>query len=165
MTYNKGTKSTGPAKSGSTAGGSTVMVQSVIQGLFIVVAGRVGEHWVLTDEEATAIAEPAANIIGKYLDTDKLAKYSDPAALAFALGAVMLPRVMIQIQNKPKKEVKPNVPINGSGGQPKPDTSRKGATSSGTDGGIDKSEPPGDSGADAKADVEKLLRDALNSPY
>jgi hypothetical protein len=170
MKYNTKSKSPNPSKGGASTDGTVIMVQSVIQGLFMVAAGRVGEHWALTDEEANAIAEPSANIIAKYVDTDKLAKYSDPAALVFALGAVMLPRVMIQVQSAKKEVTKnewnANTELDIRSNRPtQPDTSGARGTGSGIDGESDITEPTGDAEDDDRPDIEKLLRDAEFSPY
>lgn len=160
LTYNKAAKVNAANKSGGAGAGAVVMIQSLIQGVFLIGATRLGEHWVLTDEEADAIASPAANIMAKYIDADKLAKFSDPAALVFALGAVMLPRVMIQVQMKPKKEVKPIEPdkrVTGASGQD--------AGNSPANGGNDSGKNAADASPGIETDVEKLLRDALNQPY
>jgi len=154
MKYNKAAKTL--TKTGAAGAETVVMVQAIIQTLFMVGSGRVGAHWAITDEEAEAIATPAANIIAKYVDTDKFAKYSDPAALLMALGMVCVPRLIVTVTTKKKKEVKPVGPIN---------TVKQTETSSGTDVGADSGSANRDSGNVVKANVEELLRAAEYKPY
>ena len=160
MTYNKGgNKTPTKPKSAPVAPETAILVQSVIQGVFSVGAARLGSHWAITDEEAEGIAIPTANIIAKYMDTESMAKYSDPAALMIALGVVVVPRVMITISKK--KEVKPNVRIADS--EPRP--SSQDAAGSREHGNQDTRGNVGYAGDPSKADVNQLLELANTNPY
>lgn len=148
MTYNK-TASPSPARSRDSAAApeTVILFQSVIQGVFAVGAGRLGPHWQLSPEEAEGIAVPAANIMAKYMDSDLMAKYSDPIALMIALGVVVAPRVVINVTSKKKEVVKSGPAI-----QPVKQTDRgSGENSRGTT-------PPGDrnSGDDDKTNDNEL---------
>ncbi len=151
LTYNKNKSgSPSPARSRDSAAApeTVILFQSVIQGVFAVGAGRLGPHWQLTAEEAEGIAVPAANIMAKYMDSDLMAKYSDPLALLIALGVVIAPRVVVNMTVK-KKEVKPNGPAAIKPSQPTGGGSRedsRGATTTGNR----------DSGNDDKAHVNEL---------
>lgn len=112
LTYNKnksGTPSPARTRDSAAAPETVILFQSVIQGVFAVGANRLGPHWQLSPEEAEGIAVPAANIMAKYMDSDLMAKYSDPLALLIALGVVIAPRVVINVTTK-KKEVKQSGP-------------------------------------------------------
>lgn len=134
---------------------TVVMAQSVLQGLFSLVATRTGAYWAITAEEAETIATPAANIIARYIDTEKMAKYSDLAALVMALGVVLVPRVMITITKKGEKP---------SGPKPK-QPSGQDARNSGTDSRTDQRPINGDAGGNVETDVGELLRVANSQPY
>lgn len=142
---------------------TVVMVQSVLQGLFAIVATRAGAHWVITEDEAETIATPAANIIARYIDIDKMAKYSDPAALMIALGVVIVPRVTINVS---KKGGKPS--DTGLRTIPNPRTeqpSNKDARDSWKDGRTDSRTVDGNAGPNVETNVDELLRLANNQPY
>ncbi len=112
LTYNKhksGTPTPARSRDSAAAPETVILFQSVIQGVFAVGAGRLGPHWQLSPEEAEGIAVPAANIMAKYMDSDLMAKYSDPIALLIALGVLIAPRVVINVTTK-KKEVKQSGP-------------------------------------------------------
>ena len=133
------------------------MVQSVIEGLFNVSASRLGQHWQLSDEEASSIATPASNIIAKYLDTSVLDKYSDPAALLIAMVVVCAPRVMINVSQKKvvipiakPSNVIPSNPTTGNSRGSSPD---------------DNVTTPRYTGDPAKADVDELLNLANAAVY
>jgi len=156
LTYNKKSKSA--KKKTNSDPTTTVMVQSVIEGLFNVSASRLGSHWQLTDDEASSIATPASNIIAKYLDTSVLDKYSDPAALLIAMVVVCAPRVMINVSQKkgattiakPTPNVVPSQPTTGNSRGPSPD---------------DNKPAPRYTGDPAKADVDELLNLANAAVY
>lgn len=147
MTYNKsGSPSPARSRTSAAAPETVILIQSVIQGVFAVSAGRLGPHWQLTDEESEGIAVPAANIMAKYMDSDLMAKYSDPLALLIALGVVIAPRVVVNITTK-KKEVKPI-----AAAKPNPvDTSRPNGGGSRKDSGIVTSPDPRDTGETSEA--------------
>jgi hypothetical protein len=92
LTYNKSARSKGK---GAAPVELVVMVQSVIESMFLIGAGRIGEEWIISHEESIQIAQPTANIINHYMDTELMTKYSDPIALMVALGVVCVPRVVI----------------------------------------------------------------------
>jgi len=108
-----------------------------------------GPHWELSDSEAQGIAVPIANIIGRYLDTDAMEKYSDPIALLIALGVVCAPRVVISISGKKKKEVVKSGPV-------KVNPSEQTVGSSRTDQHRDVGGDVGNARDDAETDANKL---------
>jgi len=141
---------------------TTMLVQSAIQGLFSLTANRAGSHWLITDEEAQSISEPTANILAKYLPTDKLNSYSDPVVLLIAVVSIILPRAITSIQ---AKKVKPNVTrpttIPNPPEQPKRQTNRDSEPASNTD--IEPAKRY--TGDPAKANVDELLKLVNNSAY
>jgi len=161
LKYNKrGATAKSAAKGGSAPASPevTVLVQSLLQGVFAIGAGRMGEHWNITEDEAASIAGPAVNIMGRYLDTDTVAKYSDPAALLMALCLIVVPRATVTITKKKERQnnvrelkpVNPGGPNDGNG--PK-------------HGNTDNGKLDGDAGNAAAPDVGELLRSAEFSPY
>jgi hypothetical protein len=103
------------------------------------------------------IAEPLANIINRYMDTEKMAKYSDPAALLIAVITITLPRIMITATTK-KKEVKPI-------GQPKQQPAGPIEGSSKSNGREDQRPVNGSTGGNDTTDADELLKRAINCPY
>lgn len=78
-----------------------------------IVASRENcQHWLITENEAKQIAEPLANIIAKNENLKALGEHADAIALVTACLMVFTPRifttVMLNKQNKPKKEIIPN---------------------------------------------------------
>lgn len=80
----------------------------LIKTVFDVMGSRPGyEVWKLSQEESILISDPLANILNKNPMVDKIAsEYGDYIALIVALGTIIIPRVMMQIKIKPKKEEK-----------------------------------------------------------
>ena len=80
----------------------------LIKTIFDVMATRPGfEVWKLSQEESILISDPLANILNKNPMVDKIAsEYGDYIALIVAIGTIIIPRVMLQVKSKPKKEEK-----------------------------------------------------------
>jgi len=85
-------------------------VASVISAGFGIIATRAGGHWLVTQEEANSIAEPAARILDKLDIVQKLGPYADAISLLIATGMVVVPRIIISMSVK--KKVKTVEPIN-----------------------------------------------------
>lgn len=84
--------------------GTAVIINTLITGAFSIAAAKFGTHWNLSPEESNAITGPAANIIAKYMDSDKFEEHSDAAMLAISLGSALIPRVMITAGNSKKNK-------------------------------------------------------------
>jgi hypothetical protein len=80
----------------------------LIKTVFDVIGTRQGfEVWSLSQQESVLIADPLSNILNKNPLIDKLTSdYGDYIALIVAIGTIIIPRLMIQMKNKPKKEEK-----------------------------------------------------------
>jgi hypothetical protein len=80
----------------------------LIKTIFDVMGTRPGyEVWKLSQEESILIADPLTNILNKNPLVDKIAsEYGDYIALLVAVGTIIIPRVMLQVKSKPKKEEK-----------------------------------------------------------
>jgi hypothetical protein len=80
----------------------------LIKTIFDVMATRPGfEVWKLSQEESILISDPLANILNKNPMVDKIAsEYGDYIALIVAIGTIIIPRVMLQMKSRPKKEEK-----------------------------------------------------------
>lgn len=136
LTYNKG----GKAAAKSTAAPSIetqIIMSTLVSGMFGIAATRLGPHWSLTPDETQAIATPATNIMSRMVDSEKLDKYSDGAALVIALSMALIPRVVIS-KSTPEKQKESNVhPIQRQpkegGASDAPRQNPKTATSSGND--------------------------------
>ena len=101
----------------------------------------------LTVEEAEGIAVPAANIMAKYMDSDLLAKYSDPLALLIALGVVVAPRVVVNVTSVKKKECAKIGPVN---------TSKQDDRGSAEDSRVGSGEPARNAGANVETTNHEL---------
>jgi hypothetical protein len=80
----------------------------LIKTIFDVMATRPGfEVWKLSQEESILLSDPLANILNKNPMIDKIAsEYGDYIALIVAIGTIIIPRVMMQVKSRPKKEEK-----------------------------------------------------------
>lgn len=74
------------------------MVQTLLSVTFGIGSTRLGEHWALAPQESQALAEPITAILDRYDLTKLTGKYGDWIALFTALGIVITPRVMLQIE-------------------------------------------------------------------
>lgn len=116
MKYNKDKKKSN--SSGKASQEMAILVNTFINGGFMIAANKFGSHWNLSPEESDNITQPAARIIAKYLDSEKLEQYSDGLALTIALGAAIIPRAILTASMKNhKKEDKKNVQTSGGFGQ------------------------------------------------
>lgn len=81
-----------------------VLVSSLYEGIFSVAAGRLGDHWKLSEDEADSLAGPTSNIIDNFLGSETLEKMGDGGALILALIVVVSGKV---IQSFMLKQMKP----------------------------------------------------------
>lgn len=89
-----------------------IVIKSSLESLLTIGFGFLsksfGEHWNITSGEATAISDPLTRIL-KRLGLEKLDdKYIDYISLCTALGMVVVPRVLVEV-NKPRGENEKNV--------------------------------------------------------
>lgn len=61
-------------------------------------ATKVGAHWVISKQEADAIAEPLSKILERLNLVDKLGAYADYIALGMALLIVVVPRAIMSLE-------------------------------------------------------------------
>lgn len=83
--------------------------EGLIALLFTVASLVAGEHWKLSDDEASALAQPVTNIMARQAAAvqKQILQQSDYVALAAALLAIVVPRVAITAaQAKEKREQK-----------------------------------------------------------
>jgi hypothetical protein len=111
---NKGKKSASSKPSTGKKNHDTVqtvyMVQTLLTVVFNISAMRLGEHWKLSNEESKNLAEPIAAILDRHDLTEKTGAYGDYIALVAAIGMIIVPKVMIQLElSKQKKGGQTNV--------------------------------------------------------
>lgn len=90
---------TAPKKdSGDITDSATLSI--LIQSGFSIVAGVTKrEHWLISEEEGLAIAQPASTMIQKLTSAQrkKISQLAAPVMLGSALASVLLPRIMIDL--------------------------------------------------------------------
>jgi hypothetical protein len=109
-------------------------VAVLIKTTFDILASREGSDlWKLSQKECDTIAEPLATILNKSpVLNGAVSKYGDVIALVVAVATVILPRLILQLATKKKKEkVKPYVAVNEN---PREQTDRNSGNKRGTDG-------------------------------
>jgi hypothetical protein len=150
MTYNKSGSKT--KKSTSEAGAEmSLLVMSLVQGLFSIAASRLGSHWQLKEDEANNIATPAANILAKYMDSEAMSEHTDVSMLIIALGVAVIPRAMVQTSMKKEgKKVEQPKPANNNG-------SGEAAGSSAANRGASAGQPRRDPGSNDASSIKQLL--------
>lgn len=82
-----------------------------LQTAFGIIASRAGDHWNISKDEAGAVADPLINILNKYDFFKTVTKNSDAVGLVMAVGMIIIPRTLNEIEiqrikKKAKKEVK-----------------------------------------------------------
>lgn len=77
------------------AGVDATQVASLIQTCSRIVATRLGDHWVFSEEESMSIAEPLTRIMDRHDVAAKLGEYADYIALVSAVAMTVVPRVMV----------------------------------------------------------------------
>lgn len=73
-----------------------------------IISVRMGEHWLMSDEESKAIAEPTTRILKRLGVNEHASKYMDYFALIAGLGMYTVPRILVQkelMKNVKKTEV------------------------------------------------------------
>ena len=74
-------------------------IESLLKSIFGIFASRPNmEHWLLSDGECKAIAEPLAKILNEAEAFKELKGQSNTIALVIACVTVLLPRIMLTIQ-------------------------------------------------------------------
>ncbi|WID10853.1 hypothetical protein phiG2_10 [Lysinibacillus phage phiG2] len=70
-----------------------------LEGIFSLLGGILGSHWMITTEEAKQISEPLVKILNKQNKKrkDKVNDMMLPMLLVTAIGSIIVPRLMIQI--------------------------------------------------------------------
>ena len=71
-------------------------VARLIKTGFELIAGRVGDLWAVSDEEALSIATPLCKILAKYEQSKMVAENMDAVALIVATGTILVPRIILQ---------------------------------------------------------------------
>jgi len=77
----------------------------LIESLFAIISIRLGEHWILEEEEAQKIANPLINMLNKIGVFKKATKNMDAVVLAVALGGIVGSRAITSIQLAKLKKV------------------------------------------------------------
>lgn len=88
----------------------------LIKTTFDIVGSRPSQEvWKLSQKEAELIADPLSGLLQKNPWMDRMtSEYGDWIALIVAIGTVIIPRLLIQLASRPKKEkgeIKPYVAI------------------------------------------------------
>ena len=73
---------------------------------FNILAVKGGAHWQLKEDEATALARPTVRLLKKYNLLEKAQNISDGVMLATTATMIVIPRIMINIQENKKKKVR-----------------------------------------------------------
>ena len=81
-------------------------IQNLLEGIFMVVSLKGGEHWTLQSDESIQIADPLSKILDRYDLLGKASEVSDPVALIIATLTIILPRVMINKMSVAEKKTK-----------------------------------------------------------
>jgi hypothetical protein len=73
----------------------TQTVNMMLMGIFGLVAGRAGEHWNITLEEASGVSLPLSRILERLGFLETANQYGDYVALITAVGIIVIPRVLM----------------------------------------------------------------------
>jgi hypothetical protein len=76
------------------------IVSLMYAGLFGVAAARLGGHWALSGDELVQLAVPTVAVLDKYMPNAKLGV---EVALLAAVAMVIVPRVIVTMQQQPIK--------------------------------------------------------------
>jgi hypothetical protein len=100
-------KTSTPAKKVDNSKIGVSEINSMLCGIFGLVALKGGEHWNITPEEANSVSVPLTNILDKLNITERVANVSDGAMLCVAAATITIPRILITNEiNKSKKLTK-----------------------------------------------------------
>lgn len=120
MKYNKSGNKTGSQKSKGAKPvlDPTFIVNGLYDGLFSGVSGKLGDHWVLSEDELESLSNPTVNIIENLLGSDRLEQMGDAGALVLAAGLILVSKIIqtIMLRKMQPKKIKQGGPINA--GQP-----------------------------------------------
>jgi predicted nucleic acid-binding Zn-ribbon protein len=95
-----------PSKNKTSIADLKETTSGLIESLFAIISIRLGEHWILEEEEAQQLANPLINMLNKYGVFKKATKNMDAVVLAVALGSVVGSRAITSLQlSKLKKAV------------------------------------------------------------
>lgn len=75
-----------------------------------------GELWLVSEAELQSVAKPLTNVLNRLPIAKDVQKYSDPIALIVAVGAIIVPRVLISHANiqttaKAESDAKESLPV------------------------------------------------------
>lgn len=86
---------------------SQTEISNLIMGIFSLVSLKAGEHWAVTQDEASQVGKPLESILKKMDLLEKVTNASDGAMLLFAVVSITLPRVLITkaINSENKRQV------------------------------------------------------------
>lgn len=85
------------------------MLRILLQTGFGIASSRLGPHWQLSEQEADALAEPITNIMARHDLLKLTGQYGDYIALAAAIGIVIVPKVMISLEQAKARKGGANV--------------------------------------------------------
>lgn len=100
--YKKREKKTTAPKQKSAIG--TQEINSLVCGMFSLVAMKGGEHWAVTPDEANTISVPLNNIFEKMDISEQVAKFSDGVMLLIAIASITIPRILISNSTSKKSK-------------------------------------------------------------
>lgn len=86
------------------------------QGIFGILASRLGYHWLLTKQESEGLGKSSKAVLDRYLP-DVFAEHQELIALAICLTGAVLPRVLqsLSVRQGEKPQVLPVEPAESSG--------------------------------------------------
>ena len=82
---------------------------AVLLSTTFTIIGQKNVIWQLTENEVTAIADPLANVLEKYVPAEKANDYSSVVQLLAAVGFIIVPRVILTAQEKKAKTGKGSI--------------------------------------------------------
>lgn len=108
---------------------TTALVQGAFE-LLALVTRR--PYWRVSIEEAQLVGRPLGRILSRYLDPEKMSRYSDLTQLVTGMAVILAPRLALTVQEKreARKRAEPQH-AGGSVANPGPEANRKPSGSSG----------------------------------
>jgi hypothetical protein len=87
-------------KSKSKSGIDSSEIDLVLMGGFGLLSTVLGEHWQITGDEAEMVSDPLVRVLDKLpkKTVEKINSMAAPTSLVVALGAIIVPRTMIEIE-------------------------------------------------------------------
>jgi hypothetical protein len=88
-------------KNATPQGIDTTQINMILMTVSAIVASRPGlEIWMLRPEEIQQISTPLSNILAKSEALSGMTEHADAIALAIACGTILIPRIMLTVENK-----------------------------------------------------------------